>query len=606
MGAHASVPILRVAIYLLTALLLVSTVSALGLQTLHAATTTTKPVTAKIVVSPSTVAKLARAGRGTPSSPYVISLGTVNAKGYTYGILIENVRNVVIEDTKVLSPAKDGIHIVNSSNIVLKHVAVSNTESGSGIYIQGSSNVTIVDSSITGSGWWGVGAINSSNIELARDVVSYNLADGVFMYNVKGVVIDDLRAVANGKKGVYMISCSNIVVRNLYVEGSRDGDSLKLQKCSNILVDGAKLIKAKYWNLCLMGAKNAVVENVYTTGAGWDGIYVGASMNVTIKHCRFVRDTYKGVFIELSKNVTVLSNFIEPGMDVGVNMKGYCMNIVIANNTIVNAGNSGIRVQEGAKVLNLVISGNTVLNSSVSGIDIASAAINVVIRNNTIARNHDDGIYIYTGSSNVAIEYNNISYNGKIGIRIKKGVTNVVIEHNVIAHNKQWAIYIEPGASHIVVKYNEILFNGMHPQAYDDSGATWYGNVWSDYSGKGLYTIAGAAHAVDLKPRALHHAKTVTVSSTATTSTKITVTRSVSTASTASTATASSTTTRTSSTTAATSTRRTTVLTTTAVATVTKTVTIARAAPSASYAWAIVIGVCIAIAIGAAVAIARR
>ena len=605
MGGRVRIPMLRIVMYLLTALILLTTLLPL---TLSAATTASRAPLAKVVISPSTIHKLAKAGKGTPGSPYIVELGTVNAKGYTYGLLIENVSNVVIVNTKVLYAAKDGIHIVNSSNVKLLKVVVSNTQSGSGIYVQGCRNVSIESSVVSGAGWWGIGVVNSSGIRLSRVDVSYNMADGVFMYNVRGVYIDHLRAVANGKKGVYLISCSNIVVKYVYIEGSRDGDSLKLQGCSNVFVHGARLAKAKYWNLCLMGVKNAVIEMVYTTGAGWDGIYIGSSSNVTVRDSKFVRDTYKGVFIELSRDVKIVDSFIEPGMDVGINMKGYCSDISIINNTVVNAGNSGIRVQEGAKVRNLKIVGNIIENSSVTGVDIASTAMNVEILNNTIVRNHHDGIYVYTGSRNVVIEYNNVSYNAKDGIKIKKGVFNVLIARNVIERNGAWAIYIEPGASNIKVEYNEILFNGKHPQAYDDSGATWRGNAWSDYSGKGLYTIAGQAHAVDLEPRVARAVAKATSTSTpsTTTSSATSTTSTASVATSTSSATTETTTTMSVASTSTTSATKSVVTVTKSITTVTTVTKVVTAPGKPSALPLAVIAVCIAVGIAIIVLSARR
>ena len=456
---------------------------------------------AVVVITPQTVEKYAIAGNGTPENPYIIRLGKINARGYTYGIVIANISNVILRDTIVVGAAKDNIRIINCTNVTLLNVTSSNTESGTGIYIFNSSKVKLEKVSVSGSGYWGIGIANATYVTLERVSSSFNQNEGIFAIHVKNLRIVGAHIAGNGKKGMYIMLSENISIENVQVYDSRDGDSIKLERCSNVVVKHAKLVRAKYWNLCLMGVTNAYIYDVYTTGAGWDGLYIGGSKNVTVSRCTFYQDTYKGVFIEASYNVKILNSTIMPIKDVGINMKGRVMNVIIKNNIIMETGNSGIRCEPPIGVVrNILIVNNTIMRTAVAGIDLACRAQNVTIVNNTIVSNKHNGIYIYKGSSNIKIMYNTVCNNTKNGIKIKSGVSNVEIAYNYIAKNGLYAIFIESNCKNIRIHDNKIVDNGKKPQAYDDSGAKWYHNIWSDYIGKGPYTIAGKAGARDENP----------------------------------------------------------------------------------------------------------
>ncbi len=477
------------------------------------------------VITPSNVSKIAKSGKGTPTNPYIIELGKVDAKGKDYGVVLINLSNVVLRNTQIVGATIDCLRILHSKNVTVEKVIVTNAKKGTGIYVNDSVNVRIENVRVSGANYWGIGIERSTNVTIVNSHVVYNLGDGIFVSKSTHITIINVVVKSSGKKGIYVMKSTYVYIGHVKVSDSRDGDSIKIERCKNVKIVNVSLAYPKYWNLCLMSSTNVYVENVNTTGAAWDGIYVGGCRNVTINKGFLYRDTYKGVFIEVSTHVTVMNLVIvEPQNDVGIAIGGLSKDTRILNCTIRGAGNSGIRMEKGHK-FDIEIVGCRIENNSVAGIDIAVPASNVYIAKNIIAFNKHNGIYIYTGSNNVTIEFNKIVGNRKNGIRIKPGVSNVVIRNNVIEKNGLYGVRVEENCRNILVENNIFVDNGQRPQAYDDSGAKWIGNTWSDYKGAGPYTIAGKAGSSDPEPKPTFTViRTTTTSATSTISTTTTKT----------------------------------------------------------------------------------
>jgi hypothetical protein len=79
---------------------------------------------------------------------------------------------------------------------------------------------------------------------------------------------------------------------------------------------------------------------------------------------------------------------------------------------------------------------------------------------------------------------------------------------NLLAGNADFGVTVSIYSNANSIHHNSFIGNGQNTsQAYDDgSNNIWYdetvleGNYWSDYSGNGIYRIAGVADAIDLYP----------------------------------------------------------------------------------------------------------
>jgi len=127
-----------------------------------------------------------------------------------------------------------------------------------------------------------------------------------------------------------------------------------------------------------------------------------------------------------------------------------------------------------------------------------NAFYNCTISNLT-AGNETYGVYVADASTNNTISDGEIRDNNH-GIRVENSDNNR-IQKNMIVNNTGGAtgVNVTDGSDGNTMEGNCFIDN--IPQARDDgSKNVWNGNYWSDYTGPGPYTIAGAANSKDDNP----------------------------------------------------------------------------------------------------------
>ncbi len=124
----------------------------------------------------------------------------------------------------------------------------------------------------------------------------------------------------------------------------------------------------------------------------------------------------------------------------------------------------------------------------------------MMIEENTISNCVQQGINIHHSHSN-NITYNEIKNCTDFGVALVGGLSYYnLVHHNTFLDNAFGGTYNIDGEK----------FGNITSQAYDDGTQnTWYeeetktGNLWSDFSGKGDYSIDGTAESVDIYPQRL-------------------------------------------------------------------------------------------------------
>ncbi|MFX0114019.1 MAG: nitrous oxide reductase family maturation protein NosD [Candidatus Hodarchaeota archaeon] len=295
----------------------------------------------------------------------------------------------------------------------------------------------------------------------------------------------------------------------------------------------------------------------------WEGILVrDTTLHFIIRDC-FFKECHEGIRLENVANGTakIINNQIEYGYapevggNAGVIIKS-SNSVLIANNTIISAGVSGISM-EGAEAC-LVL--NNTISQNVDGIELEGCPSSV-IANNTFYQNlnsisciksnflkiadnvckENDGKSITLIASNFTIvsrnkcinEFDTIingegidigfSFNCTItdneiincgyGIHAY-GTINCYFTHNFVQSNSNYAIKLVPGYNELKSENNVIFLNAFiqnNPngisQASDDGlNNFWFdnesklGNYWSDWNGSGFYAIDGSARTSDQFP----------------------------------------------------------------------------------------------------------
>ncbi|MHA1466215.1 MAG: right-handed parallel beta-helix repeat-containing protein [Candidatus Heimdallarchaeota archaeon] len=178
-------------------------------------------------------------------------------------------------------------------------------------------------------------------------------------------------------------------------------------------------------------------------------------------------------------------------------------NCTIEDNTITG-GNTGIDVYYGSDVN---ILNNTVTDCSY-GIETTNAARST-IKENTITSS-EYGIYVYgpknDNQSEACLIIQNTCEGGEaFGIRVSSDYCQIL--YNVVKEYKYQGIYLS--AHNNSIHHNTLIDNNLRgeSQAKDTGlGSVWYdsvsmeGNYWSDWSGRGTYSIEGSAEQEDIYP----------------------------------------------------------------------------------------------------------
>jgi parallel beta-helix repeat protein len=129
----------------------------------------------------------------------------------------------------------------------------------------------------------------------------------------------------------------------------------------------------------------------------------------------------------------------------------------------------------------------------------------MTIQENKISNCNQQGINIHHSHSN-NITYNEIKNCTDFGIALVGGLSYYnLVHHNTFIENAFGGEYNIDGER----------FGNMTSQAYDDGTQNiWYeeetkkGNFWSDFSGKGNYSIDGSAESFDLYPKTIDARRT--------------------------------------------------------------------------------------------------
>jgi parallel beta-helix repeat protein len=164
-----------------------------------------------------------------------------------------------------------------------------------------------------------------------------------------------------------------------------------------------------------------------------------------------------------------------------VNITGFTIEDIIANNTVKNNGASGISLMGSNKNIvanntakyngkngiilgysndNRITDNDASNNINFNGIVLTSSSNNK-IRNNIATSNHFNGIGLWKSSDENIIANNTAEYNGKYGILLKYSNDNKIIANNTAKHN---------GNSGIILMYsndNEIRNNTANSNHYN-------------------------------------------------------------------------------------------------------------------------------------------
>jgi len=356
---------------------------------------------------------------------------------------VVNSTNITVKDL-TLSNNGQGVLLCYTNNSRIENVNASNNYDG--IYLYCSSHNMLINNTACNNTNYGIALYSSSNNTLSGNSMSgnqYNFDIGSFTSLVDCRQDIDTSNTVNGKPMYYLVDKANQVINS-----STDAGYVAVVNSTNITVKDL-ILTNNGQGVLLCYTNNSTIENV-TVSNNKQGIYLCCSSNNTLRSNNFTND---GLIVIDSYHNTMENNT--------VNGKPLVYFEDTSNQTITNAGQAILVNCNNITVANLNLS-NTYIGVELCGTN------NSEIRGNIVS-NNDYGIYLSCSS-------------------------NTTVTNNTL-WNHDYGIYLNSSSNNLI--YNNYL-NNMN-NAYDDGTNTWNttnttgpnivggpylgGNYWSDYSG---------------------------------------------------------------------------------------------------------------------------
>ena len=245
-----------------------------------------------------------------------------------------------------------------------------------------------------------------------------------------------------------------------------------------------------------------VIEGYNITTTSNVGIYItDTTKYFTVRNCYVDAEEY-GIYIDdvVDGKLTVINNTCSNN-NQGIYLY-YSGSTTVANNTCSN-NNFGISLEDSA---NSTVTNNTCSNNN-QGIYLYQSEDSKVVNNN--CNNNIYGIHLHR-SSFCVLSYNLLQENEGYGVCLSQiSWGNIKYNLLILQENEGYGEYSPYSCDNNLIHHNNFVDNnlGGTSQGYDDGQNNyWYdietleGNYWSDWSGRGSYSIACGAGSEDLYP----------------------------------------------------------------------------------------------------------
>lgn len=375
-----------------------------------------------------------------------INVSTVNISGFNFtifgsgtitfsnpnGLVISNGNKGTIDGLSLIFSGigSTGITVTNSSNVVVRNCTISNHGRNGGVYILNSTNVTVSKNTfLNAAGDATFGSSTTADVNIWGTNTGCSVVDNRFISG--GGYAVQIRSHALGDVSVnHLISRNFIDGYNSYgINCYRNKQSLTdTQVLKNVIVSENVIS-----NISGNRPSNPATPDVLIFGTG---IYMQGSEMSTV-----VNNTITNV-------CTNSNNDLLAPAGIGVTNIG---NINISNNTIVNSGMYGIKVNDsvglGDVYGRVIIESNIIDTVGTDGIMVQDRN-NISVTNNSIKGVVRDGIKVNTSpssqtkavSSDKKISFNSLKTIAGIGIYIEYS-QSWSIENNCVTNCSQGLVF---------------------------------------------------------------------------------------------------------------------------------------------------------------------
>ena len=327
-------------------------------------------------------------------------------------------------------------------------------------------------------------------------------SDGIYAYSANNLVVENCLFEDLSHSSLTCVKSTIVRFKNNIVTGLGAANLTDIESHSNVglVIDRESsnvIVSSNTMTDLAMGMQTGnlcsnvrIEKNFIARIKGQHAFYLGASQT----------------------NVAVVSNQVDTTSLSGIKIQTYdeesrdSVNIIIANNTVLNAGADGILVDSTSPAHNfnttdVTITGNTVRNSGQNGIN-ARYLRKGVIADNIVDIAARDGI-AYDGAIDVIIDNNIVSNAGNNGIIETVASTRCTISNNKVTdcavNNKsgnRFGIFIPTNATELTLKDNTItdthskMQYGVFFESGDIATISVVGNTVKGATDAGLRKVA--------------------------------------------------------------------------------------------------------------------
>lgn len=396
-------------------------------------------------------------------------------------------RNTIDDTTSTLSDFGNGIHVINSDDVVIGGAGnLRNTITDAdwdGIRVaNGSDNITIDNNKIDGVDKSGIylGFVDTANVKL-NDIDDANTGFGIHVDGGDHITIDDNDIDDVAQDGIYAdtVATAGLVIKNNDI-GTHDGD----------IGDNGIEVQTSH---------SAIITGNETNDTGANGIYVNASNDVEIGGTTdalgntISRAGANGIFVNGGSSALIQYNKVRGtnasfGSDgtAGAQLDG----ILVVNNDDVDVLNNTIAAGQGFEIFGLGWSGGN--GAKQHGINVISSNSAVIDQNNVIGDLLGSGIG--AGVDGIHVVGSNLLTIGGL-IPVASG--------NKIFSTGRDGIYVDGSMGALVlnnivggVPLMDVAGDGIDMQ--NTLGTLVAGNIITDVGGDGIEFSEGLLSAIGL------------------------------------------------------------------------------------------------------------
>ena len=376
-----------------------------------------------------------------------------------------------------------------ATNVTVRDVKVERFQKGIQYDDEGGGadgDVTNVNVTDNGYGLFGLGGVS---VNVTKSEIVFNTIRGAQAYFSDSRFEDNL--FKNNGGGMYLLSVSNKIVDNEFVDNSRAirvtsstvrGNLITSSTQVGITGSGNDILdnNISYNRVGIRTPSPNTIRGNQIVGNNRSGINVTGG-DGTVVDDNLVTDnnrdgSYAGILVRNSDNVELTDNRVHRNAIYGVKAVNTDGTILRGNRVTENCGGTA-GVYFGGTSNNTVLESNNVSNNTGLGIRYAASGSNVTIRNVTANDNGDTGIWSSEASGRITnVEVNRNAFAGLItgGTTVRnieaRNNTNhgfvfaagAVTADNVTAvGNNQTGIYLVDGANPTVVRDSVVRLNGF-------------------------------------------------------------------------------------------------------------------------------------------------